>query len=127
MLFADEFLDEAFQVAVENYGTAWHLSAVDHGASDLAVLNQNLLNLGGGLDLDSVFPEPVAHHLDHQIRAALERIDALAHEAPEDDSGGDGGFVQARSVGIGYRLQQKPPDIGAPREKPVEEVSYGVL
>ena len=51
----------------------------------------------------------------------------MAHEVSEDDSIGDGGFVQPGAVRVGDRFKQKTPYIRAVREEAIEQIANSVV
>ncbi len=122
MLVAGQFADEAGQAAVADDGAARHFPAIEDNGFDFLFFDDDAFGLKIGFDVNAVAAQFFHHHGDHQVSAASEGIDAFAHKVAEDNAVGDGWLIKRRAVGIGDRLHQEAPNVGAAREEAVEEV-----
>ena len=98
-----------------------HANAAHDGNAVGSGFGQNFFREAITANIDAVFLEFLGHFLNEQIRAALENVNALAHEVGENDSVGDGGFIERGAVCVGDRFEKQAPDVGASGEKFFEE------
>ena len=122
ILLSGDFGNEPFDAAIENDGAAFDSLAVDDGAFNFAVVDDNAFQSCVGLQLDAVFQQFFLHHGEHEIRAAKECVNALAHEVSENDAVCDGRFVQAGAIRVGDRFEKEAPYIRAVREETIEQI-----
>ncbi len=127
VLVADQLVDRGLEVGVRQDGFGADRPAVADDAGHAALLQQDLLHQGVVAQVHHVGLERRLHLRDELVRAALEGVDALAHEIGEDDAERDGGVVQGGAVGVGDGLHQQAPHVGTAGKVPLEELAGGDL